>query len=86
MKSIPAIWKNGQIVPMQPVDWPDGTPLSVEPVGERYSDESEEDLWGDDPESIARRVAFYEALPPLKGHVSGRMRFGPRVQNLDSHE
>jgi predicted DNA-binding antitoxin AbrB/MazE fold protein len=32
MNTIHAVWKNGQIVPMQPVDWPEGTPLTVEPV------------------------------------------------------
>ena len=31
MKTIHAIWKDGQIVPVEPVDWPEGTPLSVEP-------------------------------------------------------
>jgi hypothetical protein len=66
MKAIHAIWKNGQIVPTQPVDWPDGTALSVEPIGEPASHEADEDLWGDDPASIARRVAAYEALPPLQ--------------------
>jgi hypothetical protein len=32
MKTIHAVWKNGQIVPMQPVDWPEGTELEVGPI------------------------------------------------------
>ncbi|MFI5454174.1 MAG: hypothetical protein ACHRXM_01865 [Isosphaerales bacterium] len=32
MKTIHAVWQNGQIVPTQPVDWPEGTALAVEPI------------------------------------------------------
>lgn len=70
LKTIHAVWKDGQIVPMQPIDWPDGTTLSIEPIEGPESDESEEGLRGDDPASIARRIAFYEALPPLRMSVS----------------
>jgi len=70
MKTIHAIWKNGQIVPTQPIDWPDGTTLIIEPIEEPHPDESEEDLWSEDPASIARRIAFYEALPPLRMSAS----------------
>ncbi len=53
MKAIHAIWKNGRIVPTQPVDWPDGTTLTVEPIEEPRTSEPEGDLLGDDPTSIA---------------------------------
>jgi hypothetical protein len=33
-KTIHAVWRNGQIVPTQPVDWPEGTALAVEPISE----------------------------------------------------
>jgi hypothetical protein len=66
VKSVHAIWKDGRIVPTQPVDWPDGTALRIQPIEKPHPDPTEDDLWGDDPGAVARRVAFYEALPPLK--------------------
>lgn len=65
MKAIHAIWKNGRIVPTQQVDWPDGTALTVEPVEEPEAVETEGDLLGDDPTSIARWLAWYDTLEPL---------------------
>jgi len=44
MRAIHAIWKDGQIVPTQPVDWPDGTALTVEPIEEPRAAEPEGDL------------------------------------------
>jgi hypothetical protein len=32
MKTIKATWTNGQIVPAEPVDWPEGAQLRVEPA------------------------------------------------------
>lgn len=66
MKTIQAVWKDGQIVPVEPVDWPEGTPLSVEPQEPPLPDEPEGDLLGNDPESIARWIAYLHALPPLE--------------------
>jgi hypothetical protein len=65
MKAIHAIWRNGEIVPMQPVDWPEGTALTVEPVDELRATKPEGDLLGDDPESVARWLAWYDTLEPL---------------------
>jgi hypothetical protein len=66
MNTIRAVWKNGQILPTQPVDWPEGTALSVGPIIEesRVTD-SEGDLLGDDPASIARWLAWFDSLEPL---------------------
>jgi hypothetical protein len=65
MKAIPAVWKGGKIVPTQPVDWPEGTALVVEPVDEGKQAELEGDLLGGDAASIARWLAWYETLEPL---------------------
>jgi hypothetical protein len=85
MKTIHAIWKNGQIVPTQPIDWPDGTTLSIEPIEEPRPDESEEDLWADDPASIARRIAFYESLPPLRMTESEEAEWQAARQELKAY-
>lgn len=67
MKSIQAIWKNGRIIPEEPLDWPEGTSLSIQAVEIPSERECvpEADLMGNDPESIARWLAAYEALPTI---------------------
>jgi hypothetical protein len=65
MKAIYAIWTNGQIIPTQPVDWPEGTALAVEPIEERLPACPEGDLLGDDPDSIARWLVWVDSLEPL---------------------
>jgi hypothetical protein len=67
-KAIPAIWTNGQIVPTQPVDWPEGTALAVEPIeGQRPPAAGPAgDLLGDDPASIARWLAWFDSLEALE--------------------
>ncbi len=32
MNAVSAIWTNGRILPSEPVDWPDGSELLVEPL------------------------------------------------------
>jgi predicted DNA-binding antitoxin AbrB/MazE fold protein len=66
MKAIQAIWQNGQIIPTQPVDWPEGTELAVEAIEEPLETDSSEGLLGDDPESIARWLAWLDSLEPLE--------------------
>lgn len=66
MNAVHALWKDGRIILARPVDWPDGTPLSVEPIGAPRDDEPDVDLLGNDPDSIARWIAEYNALPPLQ--------------------
>ncbi len=85
MKAIHAIWKNGQIVPTQPIDWPDGTTLSIEPIEEPRSDESEADLSGDDPAAIARRIAFFEALPPMRMSASEGAEWAAARQQMKEY-
>ncbi len=65
MKSIHAVWKNGQIVPTQPVDWREGTALTVGPLEGLVEAESQGDLLGDDDASIARWLAWFDTLEPL---------------------
>lgn len=59
MKTIRATWKNGQIVPDGPVDWPDGARLLVEP------ESSLEEMWSDAPEAVADWLKWYDSLEPL---------------------
>lgn len=66
MKPIVAVWKDGRIVPTEPIDWPDGTTLAVEPMTTPAVPDTPNDLLGDDPDSIARWVSAFEALPSME--------------------
>ena len=59
MNAIRATWKNGQIIPDGPVDWPEGARLVVEPEAMP----EEESL--DTPEAIADWLKWYDSLRPL---------------------
>ncbi|HLZ09979.1 MAG TPA: hypothetical protein VKT80_15425, partial [Chloroflexota bacterium] len=65
MNAIKATWTNGQIVPAEPVDWPEGSALLVEPVsaGEKVGMSEEE--WRDDPDSIADWIAWVDTIEPM---------------------
>jgi len=66
MNAIKGIVKNGQILFNEPMDWPDGTEVIVEPVaGEGTAGMTEEEQ-GDDPESVARWIEEFDAIPPLQ--------------------
>jgi hypothetical protein len=73
VSAIRAVWKNGQIVPDAPVDWPEGTVLRIVPAtdlgpnGEALEDPpgTTGDAQSDEPEVVARWVAEFEAIPPL---------------------
>lgn len=57
--------QDGKVVFDAPPDWPNGTPVEVEPVraGEQIGISEEEQ--GDDPESIARWLAWLDTVQPL---------------------
>ena len=67
MHAIKARWTRGQIVPDEPVDWPEGSRLLIEPLdtNEPEIGMREED-WNDDPESIAAWTAAVNAIQPLE--------------------
>lgn len=66
MKGTRGVWKNGQVLLSEPVDWVEGTPLSVEPAQEPTPGAPPGDLLGNDPASIARWLSWYETLEPLE--------------------
>jgi len=65
MHPIKAIWKNGLILPSEPVDWPEGSELMVEPIlpnDERVG--LTEGEWRDDPASIAAWETGVRSIEP----------------------
>lgn len=68
MSAIKATWINGQIMPNEPVSWPEGSELLVEATGGDGSKVGlTEDEWRDDAESIAAWIAAVEAIEPPIG-------------------
>ena len=65
MNAIRATWTNGQIVPAEPVDWPEGISLWVEPALAAEKIGMDESEWCDDPESIAEWIAAVDKLEPM---------------------
>jgi hypothetical protein len=64
MHAIKGTFIGGQIVLGEPTDWPDGTPVVIEPVADTACGMSEKD-WQDTPEAIEAWLRWYDALEPL---------------------
>ena len=66
MNAVEGVWKNGQVMLHAPADWPEGTPLLVEPrIKEEIIGIREED-WPDSPEAIKEWIEWYDSLEPLE--------------------
>jgi hypothetical protein len=65
VNAIKATWINGQILPAEPVDWPEGSELLVEPVAALEKIGLDEAEWLDDAQSIADWVAWVDTIEPL---------------------
>ena len=61
MSATVAVYRNGQIVPSGPVDWPEGCKLRVEPLDEEIGMREEE--FDGSPEMIAKWRAEFDAIP-----------------------
>jgi hypothetical protein len=74
MTVIKGIFRNGQIIPMEPMNWPDGTEVRIEPIGRSVAHERRdqqavglsEENQEDSPEAIAEWIAEFDAIPPLE--------------------
>jgi hypothetical protein len=65
MNAVRAVWKNGQILPEEPINWPEGSKLIVEPVVRPESNLGlTEADWHDDPASIAAWEAAVRIIEP----------------------
>jgi hypothetical protein len=83
MQPIHATWINGQIVPAEPVDWPEGIQLIVEPVPtSRETIGVSEGNWRDDPESIAEWVEVVRSIPPMIWEPGEREEYERYRQNV----
>jgi hypothetical protein len=66
MNAIEATFKNGQIIPDGPTDWPEGCRLRVEPLaGDPLADATNNDE-PETPEQIEEWLRWYHSLEPLE--------------------
>lgn len=63
MDSIKATWTNGQIMPLEPIAWPEGTELVVEPVLTLPLG-LQESQWRSDVQAIADWEAWLATVQP----------------------
>ena len=66
MNAIKGTVKNGMIVPDQPVNWPEGRRVVIEPVPEIETFGISEEDWSDSPEAIADWLKWYASLEPFR--------------------
>ena len=66
MHAIRATWTNGQIVPAEPVDWPEGSELRVEPFVASEKIGVDESEWEDSPDALADWDAWLPTIEPLE--------------------
>ena len=71
MTAIRGHWQEGRVVLDQPAAWPEGSRLVVCDLNEVPANGEEivgmtEEEQGDDPESIAKWLADFDAIPPLE--------------------
>ena len=86
MDSIKAVWTNGQIQPLEPVNWPEGSQLVVEHFGLNGDDIVPGDnVWGDDPESFAAWAAAVERIEPMIWADGEREQFQAYRETVRQH-
>lgn len=65
-KAILGTIHNGQIVPDQPVEWPEGCRVVIEPAAKEETLGIREEDWPTTPEGIARLLALMDQIEPLE--------------------
>jgi hypothetical protein len=89
VNAVKATWTNGQILPGEPIDWPEGSELVVEPVGTGEKTGLDEAEWRDDPAAVADWDAWLRTVEPRVLTEEERAAFATyeaeaRRQNLEA--
>jgi hypothetical protein len=66
MKAIRATVKSGRLELNEPIEWPDGTQVLIEPAATNRVLGIDESQWRDDPDSLADWDAWIKTIEPLE--------------------
>jgi hypothetical protein len=66
MKAIMGTVRNGQIIVDQPIEWPDGCRVVIEPVAKEETLGIRDEHWPTDAEGIARLLELMDKIEPLE--------------------
>jgi hypothetical protein len=66
MTAVEGTYKNGQVLIDPPADWPEECRVRIEPIDVTEDDGGLGDEQRDDPESLARWLAAFDAIPRLE--------------------
>lgn len=66
MKAIMGTVRDGQIIADQPLEWPEGCRVVIEPAAMEDTLGIREEDWPTDPEGVARLVALMDQLEPIE--------------------
>jgi hypothetical protein len=66
MKALMGTVHNGQIVADQPIEWPEGCRVVIEPAANEEALGIREEDWPTDQEGIARLLALMDQIEPLE--------------------
>jgi hypothetical protein len=66
MKTILGTVHNGQIVPDQPIEWPEGSRVVIEPAAKEETLGIREEDWPTTPEGIAQLLARMDQIEPVE--------------------
>jgi hypothetical protein len=66
MKTIMGTIHNGQIIADQPIEWPDGFRVIIEPAAAEETLGIREEDWPTDPEGISRLLTLMDQMEPLE--------------------
>jgi hypothetical protein len=90
VNAVKATWTNGQILPGEPVNWPEGSELVVEPV-DTHGDKTglDESEWTDDSAAMNDWDSWLTTIEPLVLTPNERAAFAAfeakmREHNLDA--
>ena len=87
MSAVRGIYDKGRIVLLEPADWPEGCEVSVEPLSE-VSTEPDLSEQANDPESIAKWLAAFDAIPrsPMTDEERAEFDAAIAAQHERDHE
>jgi hypothetical protein len=85
VNAVKATWTNGQILPGEPIDWPEGSELVVEPVGTGEKAGLDESEWRDDTAALADWDAWLRTIQPRVLTDEERATFAAYEEEVRRH-